>query len=130
MTSIEREGLTALRNLLLRQHKFLMDVEKLSYEQTHGTIPSSSQLLNLLISHDHFAWLRDISTLVAKIDETLDSKKPLPDEAASTLIIEIKRLLIAKEEGEGFGKRYFDAMQASPDAIVAHGEMIRLLRSF
>jgi hypothetical protein len=127
ISKLQRDNLTELRNLMLRQHKTLLEVEKAAYEILHGPLLSKNQLLSLLLSHEHFAWLRRISGLVAKIDETLDSRKPIPDLEVENLFTEIRSILTATEEGEGFGQRYFDAMQQSPDAIVTHGEMVKRL---
>jgi hypothetical protein len=35
---------------------------------------------------------------------------------------------VASEEGEGFARHYFDALQRDPDVVLAQGEISKLLR--
>ena len=75
MTSAEpinlatRELLDNIRDLLLEQHKLLLDRERASYEKVKGPIPGPGPFLTLVLSDSHFAWLRQISTLIVEIDE-------------------------------------------------------------
>lgn len=113
--------LPELRAALLELHKTLVDSERISYEQTIGTIPTPNHFLQLLINDPWFAWMHPISELVVKMDEALDSKrKPLTDEDAEALVKQTRQLLVASEEGEGFPKHYFDALQRDPGVVMAH----------
>ena len=51
------ERLARLREALLHLHKALVDSERVSYEQTVGTIPSPNHFLQLLTNDPWFAWL-------------------------------------------------------------------------
>ncbi len=66
-----RQLLGQLRDLLLDQHKLLLDREKATYEAEHGRIANPGQFLNLVIGDPHFAWLKTLSTLVVEIDVAL-----------------------------------------------------------
>jgi hypothetical protein len=113
--------LPELRAALLELHKTLVDSERISYEQTIGTIPSPNHFLQLLINDPWFAWMHPISELVVKIDEALDEKRhPLTDADAEVLVKQTRQLLVASEEGEGFPKHYFDALQRDPGVVMAH----------
>ena len=113
--------LLELRTALLELHKTLVDSERISYEQTIGTIPSPNHFLQLLINDPWFAWMHPISELVVKMDQALDSKrKPLTDAEAEALVKQTRQLLVASEEGEGFPKHYFDALQRDPGVVMAH----------
>lgn len=113
--------LPELRAALLELHKTLVDSERISYEQTIGTIPTPNHFLQLLINDPWFAWMHPISELVVKMDEVLDSKrKPLTDADAEELVKQTRQLLVASEEGEGFPKHYFDALQRDPGVVMAH----------
>ena len=113
--------LPELREALLNLHKTLVDSERISYEQTMGTIPSPNHFLQLLTNDPWFAWMHPLSLLIVEMDQALDSKrKPLTDEAAEALVKQTRQLLVASEEGEGFPKHYFDALQRDPEVIFAH----------
>lgn len=113
--------LTELRAALLDLHKALVDSERISYERTIGTIPSPNHFLQLLAHDPWFAWMHPISLLIVEMDQALDSKrKPLTDADAEALVKQTRQLLVASEEGEGFPKHYFDALQRDPDVLFAH----------
>ncbi len=115
------EPLPQLREALLNLHKTLVDSERVSYEQTVGTIPSPNHFLQLLTNDPWFAWLHPLSLLIVAMDQALDNKRqPLTEADAAALVQEARRLLIASEDGEGFPKHYFDALQRDPDVVFAH----------
>lgn len=120
--------LTELRKELLHLHKALVDSERETYEKTFGPIPGANALLQLLTSDPWFAWLHPVSQLIVTIDEALDEKDPMTDEAAEMLFDQTKRLLVATETGEGFGRHYFDAMQRDPAVVLAHAATLKLLQ--
>ena len=113
--------LQELREALLTLHKTLVGSERISYEQTIGTIPSPNHFLQLLTSDPWFAWLHPLSLLIVTMDQALDSKrKPLTDADAEELVKQTRQLLVASEEGEGFPKHYFDALQRDPAVVLDH----------
>ena len=115
--------LSELREALLTLHKALADSERISYEQTMGTIPSPNHFLQLLTSDPWFAWLHPLSLLIVTMDQALDSKQhPLTPEVAAALVTQTRQLLVASEEGEGFSKHYFDALQRDPEVVYAHAQ--------
>ena len=112
---------------LLRLHKALLDDERVSYERVHGRILSNGAFLQLVLNDAWFAWLRPLSQLIAKLDE-LGEKGESPDGPdIATSIASIRTLLTPSEEGEGFGRQYHDALQRSPDVVLAHAEVRALL---
>ena len=57
------------------------------------------------------------------MDQALDSRKtPLTAVAAEALIKQTRQLLVASDEGEGFSKHYYDALQRDPDVVLAHAQ--------
>lgn len=116
-----RQNLSELREALLRLHKILVDSERISYEQTIGTIPSPNHFLQLLTRDPWFAWLHPLSLLIVAMDQALDNKRqPVTDAEIAALIQQAQQLLVASEAGEGFPKHYFDALQRDPDVVLAH----------
>lgn len=115
------QQLSQLRDALLHLHKALVDSERVSYEQTVGTIPSPNHFLQLLTNDPWFAWLHPLSLLIVAMDQALDNKRqPLTETDAAALILQARRLLVASEDGDGFPKHYFDALQRDPDVVFAH----------
>lgn len=111
---------------LLRLHKALLDDERVSYERVHGRIPSNGAFLQLVLGDAWFAWLRPLSQLMAKLDELGEESSDGTDTAA--LVASIRTLLTPTEEGEGFGKQYYDALQREPEVVLAHAEVRQFLR--
>jgi hypothetical protein len=116
-----------VRNALLRLHKVLVESERVTYEKIVGPIPSPNRFLQLLIDDPWFGWLQPLSQLIVAMDEAQDAKKPATDANALELIQQAKRLIVASEEGQGFGRHYFDALQRDPDVVLAHADATKLL---
>lgn len=115
-----------LRTNLLRLHKALLDNERADYESVYGQV-TSGELLQLVISHERFAWLRPVSELIVRIDEMLDAVEPATAADAEALLAGARALLRPAEAGEGFGRKYFAAIQREPGVVLAHRDVTRLL---
>ena len=120
------EALPELRHALLALHKALVDAERASYEATVGTIHSPNHFFQLLTNDPWFAWLQPLSHFIVAIDEALDAKEPLTAAEAAALVKQARLLLVASEEGQGFSRHYFDALQRDPDVVLAHAQAARL----
>ena len=124
-----RDNLKVLRTGLLRLHKTLLDLERRDYERARGRIANSYEFLQLVLKDPWFDWLHRLSELIVQIDETLD---PHAETAATegdtkALIERAKTLLTPSESGSEFQKNYFLALQQSPDVVLLHSEVIKLL---
>ncbi|HXT13691.1 MAG TPA: hypothetical protein VN873_19230 [Candidatus Angelobacter sp.] len=127
MTAEARKHLEEVRHALLGLHKSLVDSERVTYEKTVGAIRSPNHFLQLLTNDPWFAWLQPLSQLIVSMDESLDSKKPVPDEALEAAIKEANGLLSPSEAGQGFGRHYYEALQRDPDVVIAHGDVMKQL---
>ena len=123
------DPLSALRDALLNLHKALVESERVTYEQTIGTISSPNHFLQLLTTDPWFAWLHPLSQLIVAIDEALDAKEPMTLAVTETLVKQTRLLLVASPTGEGFSKHYDDALQRDPDVVLAQAEVAKLLGS-
>jgi hypothetical protein len=121
-----RQRLAALRNGLLRLHKYLMDSERALYERDVERITSTGQYLELVLSDPWFAWLHELSKFIVTIDEALDFGEALTDDDAEKLIVQARALVSPSEEGVGFARKYFDIMQRDAGAVLAHRDMMRV----
>ena len=126
MTDSARERLTQLRNGLLRLHKSLLDSERASYERDVARITSTGQYLGLVLNDPWFSWLHDLSQFIVMVDETLDLEEPATAEDAGRLIAQARDLVSPSEGGVGFKRRYFEALQRDPAAVLAHRDMMKV----
>jgi hypothetical protein len=110
-------------------HKALIDSERVEYESSFGTIPTPNEFLKLLINDPWFAWLQPVSAMVVSIDELLDEKEePVTKADLARVKSEAASLLKASEEGQGFGRSYFESLQREPDVVLAHAALMKLLK--
>lgn len=109
-----------LRRRLLDLHKALVDVERDSYERSRGRM-ADGEFLKALIEDPAFAWLAPLTALIVRLDELESDDVPREYQA------EVKRLLRPDDLGLAFQRRYHEILQRSPDALVAHGTVMRLL---
>lgn len=122
------QTLTDLRNALLKLHKTLLDSERAIYERDVERINTAGQFLGLVMDDPWFAYLRELSRLVVEIDERIDDKKdPVTDKEASSFLRRARTLLMPAENGQGFEKRYFEALQRDPNVVLAHAATTRLI---
>ena len=124
-----RQGMRDLRTRLLELHKALLDDTRVAYELDRGSVGSNASFLQLVIHDPWFAWLRSISELVVRIDESVKKDSPATDADATALVDEVERLLTASETGEGFQRRYFDALQRQPAVVLAHADVRRAIKA-
>lgn len=125
-----REKLKVLRQGLLKLHKILLDSERRDYERARGPISNSYEFLQLVLKDPWFDWLHRLSEIIVQIDETLDARDaeaPATEADASALVDRVKTLLTPAETGSEFQKNYFLALQQSPDVVLLHSEVMRLL---
>lgn len=73
-------------------HKALLQPARARYEDQHGPVPGTLQLLQLLVQDPSFAWLRRLSELMADLDEMIDAGAPT-DEEQGAVRRELEQLL-------------------------------------
>ena len=120
-----REQLRALNIRVIRLHKVLLDRQHRAYERLHGPV-MPTQLLQLLLHDEQFAWLRPLSGLMARIDEALDDDSETSRAGVERLIRDVQALLRSDREG-AFETRYRDALQESPEVVMAHADVVKAL---
>lgn len=123
-----RRKLVALREALLRLHKSLLDMERRAYEKEHGKI-SAGELFRLVVDDAQFSWLHNISEFVVRIDENLDIEAGVTDTDAHIAISLARKIFAPTESGDGFQKKYFDAIQKDPAVVMEHAQLARLFNN-
>ena len=126
MTEADRALLVELRRLLLQLHKTLIDWQRADYERVHGRL-QTTQLLNVLFNDPAFAWLRSMSGLIVRIDETLVAKTPEGETGTGPLVAGAREL-VAPEAGTAYAQRYHAALQELPEVVLAHRDLVQLLK--
>lgn len=124
-----RDRLRELRTQLLDLHKVLLEDTRVAYELDRGRVGTTANLLQLVISDPWFAWLHALSELIVRIDELLGKDAPSTEADATALFAGVERLLTASEAGEGFSRRYYDALQRQPAVVLAHAGVRRTLKA-
>ncbi len=129
LTDSNRERLRELRTQLLDLHKVLLEDTRVAYELDRGSVGTTANLLQLVISDSWFAWLHALSELIVRIDELLAKDAPSTENDATTLFDHVEKLLTASEAGEGFSRRYYEALQRQPAVVLAHANVRRTLKA-
>jgi hypothetical protein len=125
MNDRDRALLAELRRVLLHLHKTLIDWQRDDYERVNGRL-QTSQLLQVIFNDPAFAWLRTMSGLIVRIDEALEEK---PAEISETgPLVAQARELVAPEPGTPYAMRYHAALQELPEAVLAHRDLVTLLK--
>jgi hypothetical protein len=119
------DPLRELSARLLHLHTVLLGRERRAYEAGHGPT-QSFELLQLVLHDEQFAWLRSLSGLITRIDAALDE-----DEVEAALNVEgffRQTHQLLRSGGTGpFESKYVDALQESPDVVMAHAAVVKVL---
>jgi hypothetical protein len=115
-----------LRRKLLHLHKTLLEMERADFERDFGRL-TSGELLQLVINHAQFGWLRQISALVVQIDEMLDAEEPATLNDVQNLVTQARSLFTLSADAV-FREKYQAALQREPEVVIAHSEVTNLLR--
>jgi hypothetical protein len=123
-SSTSSSRLREIRDALLRLHRALLDWERRGHERVHGRM-SANELLQVVLHDPEFAWLRPISESIVHIDELLADNVPADEDA---VVVQVRALASPDADGTPYAQRYLQAIQESPDAILAHKDLLALLR--
>ena len=116
-----------LRHSILGLHKALLDAQRIRYEREHGRIQSSGELLGLVLEHPAFAWLRQLSALIARLDEWMEMREELGDDDLHVVVNALRDLINADHRNGTFGKPYWEIANDVPEVLVEHVKLWRLI---
>src|SRR5688572_23984959 len=128
MTDSDRQFLFDLRKTLLHLHKTLLDWEHSAYERIHGRV-SSSELRKATVEDPQFAWLRPISELIVRIDESVDTEPQNGPVDVEAIVARARLVTAVDEAGTPHAQRYHTALQEHPDAVFAHRDVTNVLKT-
>jgi acetyl/propionyl-CoA carboxylase alpha subunit len=120
------ELLRQARNIMLKLHKAMLDLEREMYEGIHG-LQTATEFLNLLLEDEDFAWLRKFSMLIVEIDEMFASKEGFTQELVDANLLKVRELAAMAETDEYFKAKYQFSIQRDPNAAGLHSELKTLL---
>lgn len=124
----KKQNLKETRNRFLKLHKILLDNDRLNYEREFGVL-SSGKFLEMLLSDERFAWLRKISTLIVRIDESFDLDDGIDNEMLDVFYAECSDLLNENSsEHKEFKDKLNDALPDLPKAEELKNEIDGLLK--
>jgi len=121
----DRDRLRDLSTRLLQLHGVLLDRERRAYEDRHGSVPTH-ELFQLVLHDAQFSWLRSLSGMIANLDALVDADEPISPDNVRSVFREAFALLKSGEGGD-FHAKYIVALQESPDVIMAHAAVSRVL---
>jgi hypothetical protein len=113
-----------IREALVRLHRTLLDWQRRMHERVHGRA-SAHELLQILLHDPEFAWLRPISESIVHIDTMLTDEGDFDEDA---ILVQVRALASPDADGTPYAQRYLQAIQESPDAVLAHRDLLALLR--
>src|SRR6187399_2772491 len=120
------EILKKARNILLKLHKSMLDLEREMYEGIHGKL-NATEFLNLLWEDEDFAWLRQFSMLIVEIDEMFAQKEVIAVEMIDANLTKVRELVDMTEPDEYFRAKYSFALQRDPNAAGLQSQLKAVL---
>lgn len=120
------EKLKNARNILLKLHKSMLDLEREMYEGIHGQL-NATEFLNLLLEDDDFAWLRKFSMLIVEIDEMFALKEAIMSDMVDANLAKVRELVEMSETDDYFKDKYQFALQRDPNAAGLHSQLKAVL---
>ncbi|MEZ5346096.1 MAG: hypothetical protein R2681_11140 [Pyrinomonadaceae bacterium] len=126
----EREAkLKKIRDLFLRFHKVLLDDDRAKYEREHGAV-TSGRFLEMLLGDPNFAWLRTLSQLIVRIDESFDLDDGLSNEMLDGYFEEIGNLFDDSDEYQDFKEKLKPALEFNPNAQILKDQITEVWGSY
>jgi hypothetical protein len=112
-----------VRPALLELHRRLLEAQRVQTERFGGRM-TSAELLQAAADDLRFSWLKELSELIAALDQARADE----DEAAQRAALErAKALLAPPDPGTPFGARYLRALQDHPEVVLAHRDVTAAL---
>lgn len=108
---------------LLAVHKAALGIERRGLERVHGRL-SNAAFLQIVSDPIRYGWLRPLNELILAFEETGEEREP-----EAELLRRARELLVPPKSQTPFGRRYLSLMQREPALVLAHRDLVRLLRS-
>lgn len=107
---------------MMKIHKLLLEDEMENRElATNKTIPPNERL-NVLLNDPNMAWLRNMSQLMAYVDEIYFQKEPILERQMLDVEERVQNLFGLQNESE-FSYQYKSKLGTIPDLMMEHGRL-------
>jgi hypothetical protein len=116
-----------VRHSLLDLHRALLAAQRIRYERDHGRIETSGEFLGLVLEHPVFEWLRELSALIAQLDEWLDWGDKAPADGFDEILASLKSMIQAGGANTRFNKPYWELVEEVPEVLVEHVKLWRII---
>jgi hypothetical protein len=113
----------AVRQALLDLHRRLLEAQRIEAERFGGRM-SASELLQAAADDLRFDWLKQLSELIAALDQ---ARADADADAGEAAVGRARELLAPPDAGSAFGARYLRALQDHPDVVLAHRDVTAAL---
>ena len=104
------------RTALLELHRHLLQAQRRQAERFAGRM-TAADLLQAANEDLRFAWLKELSQLIAALDQAAAEEDAAATEA---LLAKVRALLAPPDPETAFGARYLRALQDHPEVVLAH----------
>ena len=113
----------SVRPALLELHRRLLEAQRLEVERFGGRM-TATELLQAAADDLRFYWLKQLSELIAALDQARADE----DAGAADAAVGRARMLLAPPDPAGaFGARYLRVLQDHPDVVLAHRDVTAAL---
>jgi hypothetical protein len=112
-----------VRPALLELHRLLLEAQRVQAERFGGRL-TSTELLQAAADDLRFSWLKELSELIATLDQARADDDAAEQDAA---IARARQLLAPPDPHTAFGARYLRALQDHPEVVLAHRDVTAAL---
>jgi len=113
---------------LLKLHRTLVGLERQLYEKVHGR-QSAGDFLQVMAYDESMRWLEPLSRLIVMLDEALDEKSTVDMAPHVVAARALELLKLDRQRTDEFSSRYLQYFDRSPDLVVEHTTLVRLLNT-
>lgn len=111
-----------LRKALLNLQKDLLGDLKEIFEKENARHVPPTEWLQVIMVAQRYAWLRELTTLVADID-VLTELENLTVEQAGIARSEVERMFFNQDSNSEFNKHYHQLLKTGASFMIAHGHL-------
>jgi hypothetical protein len=116
-----------IRHALLDLHKSMIDAQRIIYERDHGRVETPAQFLGLVLEHPDFEWIRELSALMALLDEWREDAREVESVALDDIAGALRALIQRGSSNARFTDRYWRMLDSTPEVLVGHVKLWRML---
>lgn len=117
-----RERIKGISDCMMKIHKLLLEDEMENREAATSKVIPPNERLNVLLNDPTMAWLRNMSQLMAYVDEIYFQKEPILERQVNAVEEKVLSLFSLNNESE-FSYQYKSKLGTIPDLMIAHGKL-------